>query len=1325
MIVQPAGRRPATVLTFYSYIGGLGSTMSVANMAWLLAAAGRRVLVIDWDLDSPGLRPYFRPLLATDPPSHAGGLIGLVSGFSSHSPGTTMADIGAPFDSALPAATAASSGPAASGDAQTLPEVSGGTVPVPSAADELDLAGHVISVPVGFPEGGSIDFLGPGDRSGGGPDSRPSGSSGIDWTGWSSLYPKVDVPLFARALRAALRTSDYDYVLVDSPAGRTLSTDACLTQLPDIVVLGYRLTQQSIRDTAALALEIKNFVPRTIRVLPVAMRVGAIRHQTRDTMFQLARRRFDGVLRDLPAEELDAYWERARIPEHPEYSSDDLLAVLGEQLDGTAGLGRALAGLIEILTEGEVVSPVIPDDLRTRYRDALDRLHPPVEPTTCVVYAPLERAWADWIRAELERAGVQIERPPTGSEAFPVDSVIVIGSAQLAGLPAAERVARAVPGSNRLIGVRVAEADTYGVLAPGHSIDLRHLPEEEARSLLLEQFGGLRADALPPAPLVSPRFPGRSPEIFQTPNRNPAFVGRDIAMEDLRNRLGRGSLVAGMRPYLLHGEPGTGKSQVALEYVHRFASDYDLVWWIPAQREADIREALTQLAHQLLGRVPADAVGTVLEELATGTTHRNWLLVYDNADDATALAGLMPSGSRTGHVIVTSRSAVGAAGPEGEMREFPRQETLRLIHLRVTGIDADQAGRLAEATHDLPLTVELAAMCVQEDASRLRRRGDYEATAIEAAIEEYLDRLTERLGEMERDPTPGALPTSALSAVMLSVDSLLAEEHGQIALRLVEAAAFLSPEGVDRRLLYSPLMLRLLTEPEPALQDTILLDSVLTKISRYALGTVEYGRHQAFRMHRLTQDLLRARLSPDRRDDLRAEVLAVLASFAPAEADYDAPYHVATFAELQRHLLVSGALKSTDDRVRRWVAGQIHYLWRTDDRGNWRFAHETGERLLAEWRSRFGPDDPLVLRLAGQLANVCRSLGDIVRAADLDEETLSRQRRTLGLQHPRTLMTALGHGDDLRSLGRFEEAYTEDQATWDGCRLTLGEDHPVTASSANNLAISLLLVGAPREALALELRNHDQRMRLFGQHEVATWRSARRAGSLLRELGDYEGSRLRLSEALTKLEDLAGKESLEALRAAKSLGVTQRCLGDAGRAMELHTLVLQRYERFHGPSHRGALATALAMAGDLYALGRFPDAVERARWALARYREVFGPEHPFTQICRSDLAIYLRAVGAADEALTMSGQALESLQRSLDDRHTYVLATAIGHANNLVAVGQPEAARQFDEATNDRYLSTFGPDHPGVKITKHNLEAGFLPEDSGKRHDLDIEQPLA
>jgi len=47
------------IYTFYSFKGGVGRTMALANVAELFYRAGLKVLMVDWDLESPGLEQFF------------------------------------------------------------------------------------------------------------------------------------------------------------------------------------------------------------------------------------------------------------------------------------------------------------------------------------------------------------------------------------------------------------------------------------------------------------------------------------------------------------------------------------------------------------------------------------------------------------------------------------------------------------------------------------------------------------------------------------------------------------------------------------------------------------------------------------------------------------------------------------------------------------------------------------------------------------------------------------------------------------------------------------------------------------------------------------------------------------------------------------------------------------------------------------------------------------------------------------------------------------------------------------------------------------------
>src|SRR5882757_8738219 len=86
-------RTSGRIVTFYSYKGGTGRSMALANFAWLTAASGKRVLVIDWDLEAPGLHRYFRPFLVDPDLSETDGLINTFWSFAASAVATPPSSV--------------------------------------------------------------------------------------------------------------------------------------------------------------------------------------------------------------------------------------------------------------------------------------------------------------------------------------------------------------------------------------------------------------------------------------------------------------------------------------------------------------------------------------------------------------------------------------------------------------------------------------------------------------------------------------------------------------------------------------------------------------------------------------------------------------------------------------------------------------------------------------------------------------------------------------------------------------------------------------------------------------------------------------------------------------------------------------------------------------------------------------------------------------------------------------------------------------------------------------------------------------------------------
>jgi hypothetical protein len=136
-----------------------------------------------------------------------------------------------------------------------------------------------------------------------------------------------------------------------------------------------------------------------------------------------------------------------------------------------------------------------------------------------------------------------------------------------------------------------------------------------------------------PTPIEPPRRESaeRKP-IFHVPH-DPVrhFVGRDELLEELRKELSSGRRAA--LTQAITGLGGIGKTQLAVQYAHRFFADYDVVWWLNAESEMILRAELAALAVplELPEEDQSDQDRVRLAALGWLSTHDRWLLIFDNA----------------------------------------------------------------------------------------------------------------------------------------------------------------------------------------------------------------------------------------------------------------------------------------------------------------------------------------------------------------------------------------------------------------------------------------------------------------------------------------------------------------------------------------------------------------------------------------------------------------------------------------------------------------------------------------------------------------------
>jgi MinD-like ATPase involved in chromosome partitioning or flagellar assembly len=272
------------IVTFYSYKGGVGRSMALANIAVLLARRPLRVLVVDWDLEAPGLERFFT-YFTIDP--RGGGLLNM---FTDRAAGRSV--------------------------------------------DYTDYLWTVSSEEV------QISFLPSGK------DVDADYSVKLEQFDWEAFFQDGGGN-FVESLRDRWR-EEYDVVLIDSRTGLSDTGGICTIQLPDIVVAMFTANHQSlygVRDVLRLVQGARQSLAYDrvqLAIVPLASRFG-VRTEFRESQEWLDR--FTVALSEFYRDWLPVWVdkrqvvERLKIPQVDFFGFGEKLAVIEHGTSDPDGMG--------------------------------------------------------------------------------------------------------------------------------------------------------------------------------------------------------------------------------------------------------------------------------------------------------------------------------------------------------------------------------------------------------------------------------------------------------------------------------------------------------------------------------------------------------------------------------------------------------------------------------------------------------------------------------------------------------------------------------------------------------------------------------------------------------------------------------------------------------------------------------------------------------------------------------------------------------------------------------------------------------------------------
>ncbi|KPI18648.1 NB-ARC domain protein [Actinobacteria bacterium OK074] len=924
------------------------------------------------------------------------------------------------------------------------------------------------------------------------------------------------------------------------------------------------------------------------------------------------------------------------------------------------------------------------------------------EPIT-ISFAGFNRPWAAWIGDRLERRGCRVvyqrwDAPPEVPLAdllrdlklAPGRILIIVSEWYFQLGPRTHEEWNAAlrevvaPDPERFAAVSVTTASVPTATAVLAAEDLTYKGAEEAERRLLD-----RLDLLD-KPIVVPddgtrrgsRFPNTLPEIWGgVPRRNPRFTGREPLLHEAYQLFTNAEPGAGVVAF--HGMPGVGKTQLAAEYVHRFGSEYDVVWWIDAESRAKYRRFLAELAPKLglpTGAEYGERLRAVRNALRRGEPYTRWLLILDGADEPEQIADLLPNGP--GHLLITARNALWSEH-NSQLLEVPiymREESVAFIRRRALRLGTAEADRLAEALEDLPLLLDQTAGWLNDS---------------DMSVPEYIRLLESGIDENLVKPSAD-FPISfqkAWSVLLRRLRDILPES-----VDLLRLCTFFAPGAVPVGLLRGVSVEGLPPRVARLLGDPVLWSRAINQLRVYSVIRLESHQSAADEqgssaesvyLHRMVHQIVRQSMSDEDRGEFADCVRQALVAADPGRSDD--PRLWDKYAEILPHLDNAGVLESQDPAAQRLLLNCLRYSYRS---GEYATGIKLAERAMETWKALLGEHQTQIWELTHHYVNLLREVGRYSLCEAIDRKAVEYLRERRG-ERDLTYVRAVGSlAADLRHLARYDEALELDEWVFSTCEHLLQGSNPQTLRASNNLAVSLRLLGRYGEALEIDRRTLEVRREVLRERNSETLLSSLSSAIDLRQLGRYTEAESVQRDNVEETRRALGPDDWLTLMAEHNLAMCWYREGRREKAGPILADVLERSERVLGDASKCTLIFAAGMSCFLREHGNVDHARDISETVVSRYQAMLAAGHPFIAGVRSNHALVLSNVGELEQAHTLAEESLATMTAAVGESHPWTLGCAINTSAVRILVGDLESAATLDEDTATRARDVLGPTHP-------------------------------
>ena len=273
------------IYTFYSYKGGVGRSMALVNVAELFYQSKLKVLIVDWDLEAPGLERFF-PECAEKILNQEGVIDMLLEYKKRMSVSQKDSDV-FPF-----------------------PEIQGYLQEIhPLLSDNV----------------GSLYLLSAGKRAGGELTNYANAVRSFDW---QDFYTNWEAELFFEWLRDQLNQMA-DVVLIDSRTGVTEMGGVCIYQLTDAVVMLCGTNEQNLSGSYQMLHDFMRSEVTELRDSPLDVLVipARIENAESDSLDDFKQKFTNLFEKYKPAKLANMTLWQLAVPYVPRYGYQEIIAV--------------------------------------------------------------------------------------------------------------------------------------------------------------------------------------------------------------------------------------------------------------------------------------------------------------------------------------------------------------------------------------------------------------------------------------------------------------------------------------------------------------------------------------------------------------------------------------------------------------------------------------------------------------------------------------------------------------------------------------------------------------------------------------------------------------------------------------------------------------------------------------------------------------------------------------------------------------------------------------------------------------------------------------